>query len=106
MKLTPDQRWHTAIKPIAEFCADTKGAKAAIIKRMNRIAPQSTGRPWNRQQVESYLHADPNKRFEPRMGAWLALEASAHEVMQEQYEAAWRERIKESYRRAEAGGKI
>ncbi len=81
MKSTPANRWRRAIQPAIRFCARTPGAKSAIIAKLNRIAPPDHGRPWTRQQVESYLHADPARRHEPGAGAGLALMEAAGAVM-------------------------
>lgn len=73
-KTTPaDTMWHDTIDELAVACAKTPGLKARIIKRMNKETPREGGKPWNRQQVESYLNLDKAKRFEPRLGAGLAL---------------------------------
>lgn len=81
MKATPSQRAAKAISPLAAWASRTAGSKAAIIETLNRIAPNDNGRKWNRQQVESYLHADPAKRHEPKLGAGLALIEAANLVM-------------------------
>ena len=81
-KTTTRQRWLAATEPAAKFCAIIPGAKAAILKRLNQI----TGKQWNRQQVESYLHRDPKKRQEPRHGTGLALVEAANHVISEHTE--------------------
>jgi hypothetical protein len=80
-KRTSVQLWQDTITPIAEYCAKTRGAKTAILKRMNTATPPSGGSPWNRQQVESYLNIDPAMRQEPRLGAGLALMQAANYVL-------------------------
>ena len=79
---TTRRRWLAATEPAAKFCAATPGAKAAILTRLNQI----TGKCWNRQQVESYLHPDPKKRQEPRHGTGLALVEAASHVISEHAE--------------------
>lgn len=79
MKTTTRQRWLAATNQAAKFCAATPGAKKAILARLNQI----TGRKWNRQQVESYLHHDPKKRQQPRYGTGLALVEAANQVISE-----------------------
>ena len=87
MKSTTRQRWLAATNSAAKFCAATPGAKAVILARLNQI----TGRKWNRQQVESYLHPDPKKRQEPRHGTGLALVEAANHVISEHVEDKSRE---------------
>jgi hypothetical protein len=81
--MSPAARWHAVIDPIAKFCTEAPGRKAAIIERMNLIAPADTGNPWSRQQVESYLHPNRENRYEPRLGAGLALLEAARQIINE-----------------------
>lgn len=85
MKNTSDTYWAQAIQPIVDFCAITPGAKAEIIREMNRLGTTSSRKPWNRQQVESYLHADARKRNQPLLGAGLLMQQAFFMVMARSY---------------------
>ena len=80
MKSSPNKRWLTAISQIAKACAKQPGHKAALIKKMDTIAPADTGKPWNRQQIDGWLHPDPKQRHEPRIGVGLALMEAAKKL--------------------------
>ena len=92
-KTNANQLWHNAINPIASHCDSTRGAKTAILARMNQASPPEDAKTWNRQQVDSYLHGDPHKRQEPRLGAGLALLEAGRFVMAEHAEAGLRAKL-------------
>lgn len=56
---------------------------ACIAERMQRIARRSpTGRAevYHRQEVSQWLHADPDKRVEPKLGAGLMIIEAVREL--------------------------
>lgn len=93
MKATPQQRYTRAITPLATF-AKKPGAKAAIMATLDKIAPNESGRPWNRQQVDAWLHPDPERRHEPKLGAGLALIEAVGRVREARIKATRTEALK------------
>lgn len=74
--------WHGTIDTISAFCDLERGSKTAILNEMNASHPPERGKDWNRQQFESYLNSDRQKRKEPRLGAGLVLMSAAFRVME------------------------
>jgi len=93
MKATPQQRYDRVIAPLANF-ARTPAARAAILDTMNRIAPNDNGKPWRRQEIDVWLHPDPARRHEPRLGAGLALIEAVERVIEASRKAARTEALK------------
>ena len=69
-------RWTREIEPICKM-AKRRGFTARLTRELNRI---SQGRKWHRQQVDRYLHADPEQRSEPMLGLGLVLIEAARRV--------------------------
>lgn len=65
----PDALKAEFIDPIAAHCHRTPGALAELVRQMNEMS----GVTWHRQQIETYLQAEPAKRIEPRLGMGLLL---------------------------------
>lgn len=66
------------IERIMRWRTQTHGNGAKLVRRMEELC----GHPINRQEVESWLHEDPAKRVEPRLGNGMLL-IVAFESLQE-----------------------
>lgn len=69
-------RWMREIEPVVKM-AKRRGFTARLTRELNRI---SQGRKWHRQQVDRYLHPDPDQRSEPMLGLGLVLIEAANRV--------------------------
>lgn len=58
-----------AIEPFAAFCNKTIGTKAELAERMTAVL----GYKIHRQIAEGWVHPDPEKRVEPKLGQGLVL---------------------------------
>lgn len=65
--------------PIAKFVADHRGTIPEITRRLEKI----TGRSWNRNNVERWLHRDEARRNQPLLGIGLLLMKVGNELMTE-----------------------
>lgn len=72
----PDQLYADFIGPIAGHCHRTPGLLAKMVRWMDH----ATGKTWHRQQIETYLHVDPARRKEPRIGMGLLLQRAYEAV--------------------------
>jgi hypothetical protein len=58
-----------ALDPLAKWCQRTQGGMALVLRELNR----RTGEPQFRSNLQLWLHEDPAKRTQPRLGLGLAL---------------------------------
>jgi hypothetical protein len=62
-----ERRWAAELRPVLKM-AETRGFVAELVRELNRV---SKPKVWMRQQVDRYLHPDPEKRIEPLAGIGL-----------------------------------
>lgn len=74
---TTDFRWHSALAALVQYARDNRHAVATITRMMN----ERTGQNFLRQQVITYVHHDPNRRREPRLGVGLLLIEISRELV-------------------------
>lgn len=58
-----------ALQRLIKHVQNTRGETTAIVNELTKL----TGQTQYRQNVEEWLHPDPEKRVEPRLGVGLAL---------------------------------
>ncbi len=83
------KRWaENALKPALRLVANNDGAKSAIVAKMTELARKKAvnkAEMYHRQEINFWLHADPAKRIEPKLGIGLLLieaaEAVAEDIM-------------------------
>ena len=56
------------LQDYVKFIRDNKGSIAKIVDRMNKA---DTHKTWTRQEIQSWIHPDPEERVHPRLGAAL-----------------------------------
>lgn len=67
----------TALQPLIDFVNAENGRKAQLA----RLLGEAMGTEVHRQLVEGWVHPDPNKRVEPRMGLGIILLRVGGEMM-------------------------
>lgn len=68
-----------ALAPLIEHCNKTVGSKAELAKKMSEALDYNV----HRQIAEGWVHADPAKRVEPKLGLGLVLLRIGGEMMGE-----------------------
>lgn len=67
------------LKELIEFTQNTHGSIKEITKRLSK----RTKKQWNRENVERWLHKDPEKRSQPLLGVGILLIQIGRELIAE-----------------------
>lgn len=59
----------TALAPLIKYCNENPGAKSELALKMT----EAVGYTIQRQVVEGWMHKDPEKRVEPKLGMGIVL---------------------------------
>lgn len=76
-KTTTEKLAADALSPLIKHAQANRGTIKALTERLEKVG----GKPVNRVMVEGWLHPDPSRRVEPRLGAGLLLIAVGGEIM-------------------------
>jgi hypothetical protein len=68
-----------ALEPLIEFTRVNRGAIQELTDRLSK----RTKKKWNRENVERWLHKDPDKRVQPLFGVGLCLVIEGESMMQQ-----------------------
>jgi len=70
--ITPDEQSADQLQPVADYCAENRGAMADLVRAYGRLCGRADEKTV-RRQVEQWLDSDEDRRVQPSLGAGLLL---------------------------------
>lgn len=68
------------LMPLIKYVADNRGSTAEVQRRLKL----KSGKQWNRENVQRWLHPEAKKRTQPLFGVGLLLVEIGQELLAEQ----------------------